>query len=439
MDKLSLVHRLCSLYPGEIKQTVKFVLVASLTFATTYGSSTLLDGLFLDRVGAGGLPIVYFCTSIVCLLLASPTLQALTRFSARKLFCVFTFGGVLFFSLGALLLAGGAAHMPSLFWYICSIAGEVYLIVMYTQVWAFIDHCFDIHDAKRLYGLFHASALLGAAGGSLLISTLAHTFSPSGFFTLFAVLILVVFAFAVNMRRVSHQADTLRTEAETKLSLSNFLRQISRSRYVICLLAFNTTMLLLQVLTEYNYLSSVEVAFGGNESSAATIAAFIGKCRAWVFLGMALFGALFFSRMISKLGLRRSIIIPPLYFVTLYGAWLLGDGLMMGVLGIIAVEGVLAGMEDSNFHLLINSVDRKLKAKLRVTAEQVLEPSAMLIGSSVLLICQHGSKIIGLSLSISALCVVFLLRAALPAITHSSTPENRSEENLDGPFPQHVI
>jgi hypothetical protein len=427
LDKLSLVLRLCSLHPGEIRRTIRFVLVATLTFSATYGANTLLDGLFLDHVGASGLPIVYFCASLACLILASPTLQALTRLTAGNLFCIFSASGILLFGLGALALAGWLGRLAPPFWYFCSTAGEVYLIVMYTQTWAFVDHCFDLQEAKRLYGLFHASALLGAAGGSVLVSTLVPKVGPSLLFALFGCITLIALALAATTRNVPFRQDRLEGQIEARLSLRDFLRQIIKSRYVISLLGFNTIMLLLQVVTEYSYLASIEEALVGS----AAIAAFIGKCRAWVFFGMALFGALFFSRMIRRLGLRRSVMIPPLYFATLFASWLLGDGLLMGVLGIVAVEGVLAGMEDSNFHLLVNSVDPKLKAKLRVTAEQVLEPAAMLIGSSLLLICQQASKIVGLSLSMVALGLVILLRAALP--TASRGPSG--PDSIEGRFP----
>lgn len=438
MGRPTLVHRLCSLYPGEFKQTLKFVLIASLTFAATYGINTLMDGLFLDHVGANGLPIVYFCTSIGCLLLASPTLQALTHFSARKLFCLFAMGGTFLFGLGSLLLLSGAGGMTRTFWYLCSIACEGYLIIMYTQTWAFVDHCFDLHQAKRLYGLFHASALLGASGGSMLITLLVPWCSPAAILALFGCILLVVLGLAINTKPSLTLITQQLPEAGQRLPLGDFVRQILRSKYVIYLLTFNTTMLLLQVITEYNYLASLQRAFVGTEHSAA-IAVLIGKCRAWVYLGMALFGALLYSPMIRRLGLRRSIVIPPLYFVTLFAVWLFGDSLVMGVLGIIAVEGVLAGMEDSNFHLMVNSVDPNLKAKLRVTAEQVLEPAAMLVGSSLLLICQHGSKVMGLVLSALALGVVLLLRAALPSAARTTVPSTALPgESLDGRLPQHV-
>ncbi len=430
----NIFRRLFDLETGDGKKVSLFVAFVFLSAVVAFSGLAIGDGLFLEYVGAEGLPLAFLIISCGLLLFSTLTLKALRYRSVQWVYFATYFLGLLFFATAALtftLFQDSTSLFP---YYFCKVGAMGFMMCTYTSLWSFVDAGFGPQDAKRLYGILNSAYVIGAASGSGLISLLIETFGARGLLLLISATTLIVFVLARQILKryppLPEQQLTQVNGGEKIQSFPKMFREIIRSRFILFLLSSNILVLLLEIVTEYNYMASVAEIFSAKashhlgEATSNELTQFLGGCRAWVFMGDMLFGILIYGRLVRRIGLKNLILIPSMSFVVLFAAWSFHNVLIMAVLGLIAVEGVCSAIEDSNFNLLMNTVSPRLKARLRVIVEQFFEPMGMLLTSLILASVQN-SKILGLIMAIVALVVVILVRAAYPQVEMQQSEETK--------------
>ncbi len=396
----ALFRRLLSLYPGEGKLAALFGGLAFLSAVAISGCVTIADGMFLEHVGADGLSIVYLITACGMFLYTGVLLLKLNRSNVRhSLLWILLLAAALYGFIALTLPWGGWT-------WICAVSDMVFLMGL-TGIWNFIDQSYDLQDAKRHYGFFTASFILGSGAGAALVSLTIDTVGPSGVFALLSGCFLVAGSVAYYLIRTTTPLPVTPSEEKGE---KGSLKAILTSPFTLLLLVFCVLLGLGQFLMEFTYMEALEGVFAGEDGNALT--RFLGISRGWIYVCDMVFGAFIYGRLIRKMGINNASLIPAGYFFLVFLTSPLLEGLLMAILGLIAVEGILSTVYDSNLHLLLNAAPAQIKTKLRVCCENLLEPLGMLLCSLLLLFFEPQARMIGVALTGVAVIVALLMRSS---------------------------
>lgn len=405
------LRTLFNLYPGEEKKAFLFVCLAFFWSSGSYGLLTLSGGLFVEHVGAKGLPQAYVSIALAMCVFSSFLVWSLPKFSLKRLLT-----GVLSLSLvfNTFFLIVLSSHFePKPLWYVFKIINWIAPVVIYSSFWGFIDEYYDLQDGKRCFCLFNAIIFLGDALGAGLVSWLITSVGNTGMITLFLGLMLCSIPLIMLIHQQVEPLDEehVRMIPKKHSSFKKLLRIVFTSPFTMLLLLFYLTMHLVAIVTEYHYISSFE-AILQKKHELVRITEFLGQCNLWISLGNMLFGVIFYSRLVKRVGIHNTIVITPIVFLILYSVFGFWTSLACSVMAMVACEGFAYALDDNNLNLLLSGVSSKAKNQIRIAIDSFFEPVGMLISALLLYFFSEHHLKIGIGLSIGAVVLVFLLRAS---------------------------
>lgn len=411
-------RKLFNIYAGEERNALIFAFLGFLWALAVSSGLKFADALFLLHVGASSLPIVYILTACVMVVLAAFLLQAFHLFSAHRIFIAVLLFGAFFYLIAHFCLSANIGIQSKWLWFALRIFGTLFLSIIVTCFWSFLDQYYHLQDAKRLYGLFSSAIFLGiAATGFIMRSGLIDI----KHLTLIIVVLLILTSLWVSKIARSIQPvydeNTFEGSGEQVDNSFHFLfKSILSSKFTMLLMASNFLIYLFLVTTEYSYMSAFDRYFdqshisgsGGEEKAQLTL--FLGQCIAGVSIINLILGLFVYSRLIRRFGISNMILCTPIFLCITFSGWLFNDSLVFPVMGFFVVEGMLYTIDDNNFTLLLNAVPHKVKYKVRLMIESFFEPIGMLISSLLIAFTPLNSVTLGLILAIAALIVALQLR-----------------------------
>ncbi|MEG0037142.1 MAG: hypothetical protein RSB82_03090 [Victivallaceae bacterium] len=412
----SVIRLLFNLYPGEEKKSGLFLLLGLLWGIGSYGTLTLSEGLFIEKVGAFYLPKIYLISSFFLCSCSGLLLCLMTRkkISSKYLFLAPVIGIICsnLFLLCALPQLTGSALKAIYFFY--RMTGFGFTILSFTTFWSFADQFFNLQDGKRCFCIFNAIIFFGDAIGSGSISWFIDYIGIRGILIIFTCCLIstipLIFYISNKFKFLSEEHN-LYIETEHSPSIRKSLKIILQSKFTLLLVGFYFLMQILAIATEYNYSSFFEKTLVSTQSNLP-ITSFISKCSLWVSLGNMCFALLAYSRIIKKIGINNIIIIAPVCFVLLFSVWLCKSSLYIAILAVIIREGVCYALDDNNLQLLISGIPNKIRNQIRILVESFIEPLGMLMCS---FLCLPGKQIpLSFAIALTALLLVFLLRYQYP-------------------------
>lgn len=283
-------------------------------------------------------------------------------------------------------------------------------IGFYSCFWTFSDQYFELQNAKQFFGIFYSAIFLGTAvaGG---VMTLPFISLNSWMILAITTIPLLTSAFLIKYmnRSLNRLPDDYQEFAVLRTTTRDIFQSIITSPFTILLLLFCILLQILLLITEYEFMFGLQNYFNGGHGNELT--QFLGKLYLFGSLFNIIFGVFIYGRIIKKAGLNNVLLIVPLFFSALFFGWSFSSHLILTIMGFIAVEGVLTLVEDNNFTLLLNAVPLKLKNKIRIVTESLVEPCGVFISSILILICKHHGKMLGLCFSIVFVAIGLLLRA----------------------------
>ncbi|MEN9654447.1 MAG: hypothetical protein RL235_559, partial [Chlamydiota bacterium] len=393
----------------------------------SFGSScleTLSDGLFLEKIGASYLPHVYLTVAIAMIAISSVVLYSLKVTNPyRILMIALAMGGLICLASATLI----TISPPSWFWVVLKIVSRMFFAVMIAISWTFADQYHDLQDAKRVYSLYSAAYFVGTILSGVAISLCLDTIGFPGLLVASAASIALAMGEArgIALKAKAVPDDTVEgVFSSNKDPLPRIFQLIIRSRFAIALLLLSLFIQLLITVTEFNYMDAFDRLVGGYDAEGTKIAEFLGKCRALISFCNILISLFLYSRLVRRTGLSNAVLFTPLFFLALYTGWLFADGMLLAIVGLIAVDGVLFTVEDNCFNLLSNAVPTKLKSKVRIINDSFFEPIGMLLSSLLLLGLSPSSHWLGFVLTLVVLILAAILRTSYPKAILESLQEN---------------
>lgn len=405
-------RKLFNLYPGEGRKASLFLILGFLWSLGAFGGLTLSEGLFLEHAGASQLPSSYLVTALGMCLLSTVLLFALNRLSISHLLVTIVLGAAA--CNGLLCFLNTSISTADLwFWFLFKSVGWCVPIAIYICFWAFIDQYYDLQDAKRCFCLFNSVLYLGDAVAGGLISFTLETIGVTSvmliFIGSFFSTIPIIYLIVKKNKQVPEESQDGNPGSVSQM-VPTIFRLILKSPFTIILLAFYFMMQVIVITTEYSYMDSFEKSFS-NLGKTHVLTEFLGMMAMWVSLGNMFFGLFFYSRTVSKFGVNNIILVAPLFFFSIFGAWAYKEAFTVALLAFIAREGMIYTFDDNNLLLLISGVPTKIKNQIRIAIESFFEPIGMLVGASLLFFLHDKVKILGVIICLFACILALLLRS----------------------------
>jgi len=313
------VERLLAVRPEERRGTV----AAFLTIFGTLAAHTLLetarDALFLARLPASRLAVVYLLIAIAAVAVAQ------APWGRRR--------GAGAFALSRLLALG--AGITFLFWALgrWQSALELYALYVWTgllgslavlQFWMVLGDLYTLTQAKRLYSLVWTGSLLGAAAGAVTARVVADV-APASTLVLAASILLAVTAIgpAAALGRAGRRASRPRPRA----TMAEGIALLKGDAYVrgLAVLVLVSTVAL--TLGDYVFKSAV-----ARSVPAQDLGTFFGGVYAVLNLLALVAQVVVGGWLFRAIGLHRALwVLPALLFVGASGV-ALGGGLVAALL-----------------------------------------------------------------------------------------------------------
>jgi len=411
-----LFRRLFHIFPGEGKKACLFAFLGFLwSFAVT-GVQKYADSLFVLHIGASELPTAYMYAACGMMLLATLLMYAFHTYAVHRIYLAVLFVGITFYSCAYMCFQFEIGLESAWLWFALRVFGFLLFTVSVTCYWSFIDQFFELSDAKRLYSLFSSMIFLGAGTTGSVMRTGIVDFQHL-ILGVIAILIFTAFLILHVKNDIPMRKLDITDDEPEPFNLPAFFKNLMKSRYALLVMTGNFITFLLMVITEFNYMDSLDTYFTQNLSGLpvgteenASLTLFMGQCIAGVSMSNLIIGLFVYSRILKRYGIGSLLMCTPIILVMTFSGWLITDSIIFSVIGIFVVEGTLYVIDDSNFNLLLTGLPRPLKYKTRVFIEAFFEPVAMLMSSLLLSVPQIDSRLVGLSLAGCALIVAWTLK-----------------------------
>lgn len=342
--------------------------------------------LFLEHVGADRLPLIYLTMPVVMLISVPVMAYLQNRFGNERVF-----GGTLLAMAvscaalsGVLALGGRSAESRALQYYAGYVFAEMSALVLYTLLWNFIDRYFDILDAKRLYSLFSAGMAGGAIAGGLAVALLVRHLPVPVLYGLWGLIAVGTLPVLRALRREWTPTGELDEDDGENVPLSawggTLLDGLQGSRYVVVLVLFFVSTLIIATVCEYQYMHVFEAG-----RSEAEIAGLLGILYASVNVFGLIANLLIVNRLILSAGVRNTALVQPIAFCVAFSFLFLGHGFGAAIVAFFVLQGVMPSVELNNQNFLFHALPSRLKAQLRTVIEGLGEPVATGLAGAALL------------------------------------------------------
>lgn len=374
------------------------------------------DGLFLDYIGASYLPHVNYAIAASLLLLPILFLKLLHRINPTKTFQFsMLIGSLVLWALFFTVQYYETKNLPSWIWVFYNIWCNAFYLAYLTCFWTFVDLFYDLQDAKRIYALFIASSLIGAAVAGGVIDLFFKTIGFSGTLLANAVLMLgvIVLIWQTTQRhKPFYDEHSEQQVLQQPIQLKHLIKAIVNSKYTLYLLAAIILMQTTIYIGELAYTKGLQelLTSGDPDQEKLTLTLFIGKCNGWVYLSNALIGLVLYSRIIRVFSINNVALFPALFFLLLFLGWSFKNNLFFAIMGVVAVEGVACSFDDNNYNLLIKAVPQRINHPVRIACDWIFKPLGIIIASTLALTVDIGYAIIGTVVALASFLCILLVR-----------------------------
>jgi hypothetical protein len=423
-------RKIFGIFPGESKSVINFVKLGIIWAIGSCIAETLALGQFTQQIGSAMLPNAYMITSFTMIFVSCLYMYFLRFTSPYKIMITtMIIAAITYFLISIFLFF----NPPRLFWFFLQIFSYSFSSALTACFWIFIDQYHDLQDAKRVYALYNSAYFFGFTISGFLIYYLIKYI---GYAPLYLLVVITMIYSIFKAKKISKTTPAMEDDgvegifASGKKNMQNIFKEFISSKYSITLVATSLIVRLLLTTTQCNYVSSLEKVFSSNIlNDKIILTAFLGKCRAFISIGNIIIGLFFYRNIIKRIGLTNLILIPPIYFMSLYSNWMMFDALLIAIFAVIAVEGILYTLEDNNFNLLIKASPAKLKNPLRIINDSFFEPIGMLFSSIILMFLKSDNKHFGFILCIFFIVFSMVLRYLYPKSIFISLKQNEVHFN----------
>ncbi|MEB3280179.1 MAG: cyclic nucleotide-binding domain-containing protein [Lyngbya sp.] len=388
----------------ETRRLAHFLfLILSLT--TSQALFALLSrSLFLDRVGAASLPLLFTVTPVVLIVVSTGFLGLIDRISHIRLFRWILFVGILLVGGIQVLIAHQSTVIPYYGLYILSNILSVLLIKISFST--LVSDYFTALGLKRYTAVLFLGANIGFLLANSLGSVIVQFISPENLLLSIPLLYAIAITQLVYLERdqeaIEINPPTAKTSPQGLVdSLKKFPR-LAKQYPIIFYLAIGTfIILLLRLLTEFLFSTVYAERFPKQQD----LTSFLGLSSAMFSLIQLLLTSLVTTPLIQRLGVSRANLIYPLTTLLGFIGLAVNFGLPTAVFANVNHVAIYRSIADPLKTINYNAVPAQALGTFRVLSEGLFSPVGEMIGGLILLALMSS----GTSLQVSILGIILSL------------------------------
>ncbi len=418
---------------GDLPRVLSFGLLAVLLqFGLNIGMSAG-DAMFLSKVGADSLPVIYVLMPVV-MAVYTPVFSLLTGSLPVSRVLELAMGVLVVGGVGFWFLLDGGVQLSAPFdqwaFYALRIYSAIWYIGLYTLFWNLADEYFDIQDGKRLFALLSAGTAMGGVLAGSVMGPVAETVSVGTWYLVWAGTALLTLPV---LRRIRNRLPAL-TESEGEEAPGGLAEQVRGigqalvgNAYVPVLVTVFMLWLVLANINEYQYLN---VLSQGRDENA--LAGLLGQLYGAANVVNLVINLFVFNRMVLRIGVRNVALVVPAFYLALFTFYFVDRGMAAALFGFVVLHGLVSSVDFNNANFLFNAIQARYRKQVRTFVEGLGEPVVTCLTGLFLLatakaMSAESLSAVGIGLAILLICLVL----ALGGLYRQSMIENLRRGWLD--------
>lgn len=353
---MSFFKELLQLKPSE-KLFVLFSMLTGFCITSEYGiTRPASQSIFLSVFSAESLPYVWLAIVPFNFFIISLYNRFLPRMGPLKMM------GLIILAI-ALINASSAFLLPLfpklIFFQTCF--KDIYILLMFKQLWSMIHSTITSQKAKLLYGLIFSCGTCGSVAGSMIPGFFAPLFGSEALFLFTPPIYLLLFVFykqAYQQSGIHHLHEWSRPGS---IRSREGFTLIAKNRYLLAVLLLVVFMQLSVALVEYQFNHQLREAFPSQDVRTAYTGQLLGFVN-MISLGLQFIGSFV---LIQFLGIRGShFFVPFILFCAAVGQWAL-PGFFMSAAAFVLTKSIdfsLFGIVREMLFVPLR-IDEKFRAK----------------------------------------------------------------------------
>jgi len=297
--------------PGEYGRTFFMSLYLLLVLLAYYILKPVSRALFLNKFDIDKLPYLYVLIAAAGGLLAYVYTKVAVRSSLQT-----AVAGAMTFSVAMLVLIWWliGLNQPWVY-YFFNIWVSLFSVMLVSQGWLVAANVFTAREAKRLYGLLGAGAVVGAAFGGEFTARAVKYIPPRDLLlasAVFVVLAYVAFRFTAAQPGVSLRSAKGANAEEANVEMRDIFGSIRSQRHLQVIVAIMILTFIVDVAIEYQFNAFAKLAYKGHDPSGAGLTAFLGSFYG-IYLNLItiVLQIVFTAFVVQRLGVGGTLQIMP--------------------------------------------------------------------------------------------------------------------------------
>jgi hypothetical protein len=410
-----LISKIFNIRAGEHRMAALVIGVMLLTSAGSALGSTGAETLFLARFGVQYLPIMTMLLGMLSFATTLGITALMGRFRREALYVFIPAGLAATIVLAWAALFSGWPLIYPVLW----LGKEIINSLTSLVVWGLAGAACDTRQTKRLFPLFNASRILGGVLGGFLTGVLAAFFGTPQLMLAWAATLVVSLGLIRTLinTNISPQPTTPRSRRKQQPGMIQemqsgfqFVRRSNLMRW-ISLAAMLFSVMYFFVFQSFSRAASNQ--FPGDENSlAGFLGLFYGICTAAAFLTSILAA----NRLYVRIGIMNAILTLPLIYLSGFGAQIFSSTFVVIIIFRFAQQLWLAGIADSAWQAVFNTVPANRRDQVRAFVGGVPEQAGTFAAGVALVIGEQAftsSQFALLGIAAAAITVFAIWRARL--------------------------
>jgi ATP/ADP translocase len=373
------IERVIDIRPGEGARTALMFFTSLLLIASYTTTKAVRDAVFLSKFGLTELSYMYIGIAVVAGVVVTGYKRATAGFG-RDVVAMVTNGIVALTLVG--MAIGLQLHVNWISWGLYFWSG-VFGLVLVAEFWLLANDLFDAREAKRLFPIIGAGAILGGLVGGAVPGWLAKPLGAGNLLYIVAVE-LVLSAYLSHLAWKRRRPEVQREVKEApQPKLAEGLAILRKNRYVRLIAAMLLCMTVSYTIVQWQYKGIAKIHFGGRQDD---MAAFFGLFAAVLNLATFVLQLLGTPRLLRRWGVGFGLRVLPSGF-GLGAMVLLATALVpIPMLGAAAVamlfcDGFRFSVDKASTELLYLPIPRAVKDQAKPFIDTFVDRAAGALAS----------------------------------------------------------
>ena len=328
-----ILSRFMDIRRGEWGITLLMFAYLYLILVTYYFLKPARDSLFLVKLGAEQLPLVFILIAIIVVPITTLYSKASRRLPLNQMIL----GTTAIIIVNLLILRYLLTIDQPWVFYTFYVWVSIYGILTTSQFWLLANAVYDASQAKRIFVPLGIAAILGAFTGGQVTNIIVSIFGVStenlllfciGFLIICGLMIHLIWRFSQAAAEEQPRRKSRERGEKRKENLGRIFSTIKGSRYLLLIVGILTVTMMVATFIDYQFKTVSLMAFDNKDDLTSFLGAFYG----YLSLAGLLFQLILSYRFLRIIGVTGVILFLPIGLLLGSAAMLVWPGLIAGVM-----------------------------------------------------------------------------------------------------------